>query len=239
MFKQVKKGLILGSWALLASPLGVAGANIHSDLAEIWVVDVPFQQSAVFEQVLNDYINQRKSAGDSASWELYKSQASSHLDSYLIRHCCFKKAERAKFESWLNSNELHKDWSLNEQLNVADFEYFFAPTDVSELVAGDGESKKQVAVSQFTLQEGSPVRGSSQRIQQNSKDMPWGLDWAWTFEGYSKGLLNLKFDSFESQELAEGASQFDLEQLVNDLQFNPDLKLTQSRYLVYSYLGKL
>ncbi len=232
-FKGVLSGLVvlavIGSFSLFAQ------SPQKSKLSEIWVVDVPFQQASEFEKLLNGYINDRKIAGDNNPWEIYKAQASSHLDSYLIRHCCFQKANRSDYESWLNKNDLQINWSTSDSIDVADFEYFFSPSKFSALE--DETLPNKVAVSQFTLMQGIGVKGSSNRIKQNAKDIEWGESWAWTFEGYSKGLLNFNFDKAQD-ESEDIASQFDLEQMVNDLQFDPTLNVSNSRYTIYSLVSE-
>lgn len=232
-FKGIITGLLV--LALFSSWNSFAQSPQKKALAEIWVVDVPFQQTKEFEKLLNGYIQDRKIAGDHEPWEIYKAQASSHLDSYLIRHCCFQKASRGNYENWLNKNDLQKDWATSDTIDVADFEYFFSPSKFKDLE--DETMPTKVAVSQFTLQQGIGVKGSTNRIKQGAKDMQWGDNWAWTFEDYSKGLLNFNFDKAQGEN-EDVANQFDIEQMVNDLQFDPELNVSSSRYTIYSLVSE-
>ncbi|WP_251358429.1 hypothetical protein [Kangiella sp. TOML190] len=189
----------LNHWPLLAIfllPLSVSAVEEEEapGMSEMWEVEVAAKDTEAFEKAFKDHMKVRAKKGDPRAWQVYTPHTGDEMDRYLIRHCCFKWADRDAYAKWSQDSEIGKDWNSGPGKYAKSYSHHYSWVDhENSNWPNDGKSYAMVGVTTYKIKPGSNANESVKEISKLAKDMGWDKSWAWSFSASGPSSVRLVF----------------------------------------------
>ena len=190
MYKQSLMKLAIIAFAiLLFNPLTVFAAEEKPPaLVNMWVMDVDPDNWEKFEKGFKEHIKDRVKAGDKFNWQVYVPHTGSHLNSYIIRACCFKWADLDDYGKWINDSNIMEDWDKGPGQYVEKYHHQYSWIDMENSHWKDDVMHKYVGVTKYYLKpDAKDVDKSVKEISDLAKAIKWDMSWSWEVDVTGKG----------------------------------------------------
>tara|TARA_R110001592_G_scaffold183834_2_gene427573 strand:+ start:690 stop:1460 length:771 start_codon:yes stop_codon:yes gene_type:complete len=162
-------------------PVNAEEKKVEKNVSNVWIFVPKAGQSADFEQALKKHITYRKSMNDPRTWHVYQADMGSHMNAYIVRHCCESWSNLDDYRQWNTKSKATENWGENVSKYITHFEHHRSEADLKNSNWPADVKYKYVGVNNYELKLGhyEALAKDKKTMSDAAKNGNWPYNWFW------------------------------------------------------------
>lgn len=152
-------------------------------IADIWTMTPKAGHEADFHAALKTHIKFRQNHDDPRNWQVLSPIVGDHMNTYLIRACCFEWSAQDSYEEWSEKSGVQKHWNETANKYVASYNHNFNVADRENSHWGSDTVANFVGVTRYKVKNNSwkKLDKAISSLSSLGKDNNWPHSWSWGY----------------------------------------------------------
>jgi hypothetical protein len=169
-------------------------------IADIWTMTPKAGHEADFHAALKAHIKFRQDHDDPRNWQVFSPIVGDHMNTYLIRACCFEWSAQDSYEEWSEKSGVQKHWNETASKYVASYNHNFNEADMENSHSVSTTVTNFVGVTRYKVKNNAweKLNKAIASLSSIGKDNNWPHSWSWGYpvSGPTDVILAVPFKNY-------------------------------------------
>jgi len=246
---KMKKIFTILICLLILPALSFAEEKQPTLIADMWGVTPKAGHEAQLHAALKAHTKFREEKNDPRSWQILTPIVGKHMNSYIIRACCFEWSSQDAYAEWSKSSGVQKHWRETADPHVASYNHNFIETDAKNSHWPADTVVNYVGLTRYKVKNSSwkKLNKAISSLSSIAKDNKWPHSWSWGYpvSGHTDMVLAIPFENYAAMApLEENFFSFISKQLKSEKKAQKMFdgftsSIESSHYTIYKHLKDL